>query len=148
MPDLRRHLTAIALAAVGLVVLALLFTSALFALALVAPVVGLLLGWLRVKGALSLWRSGGRFPVGDAVQIIEPSRARGLGLAELASAAGTVAASTVPALWLFESLGAAIAAGVGSVVVLGAASAARRRLLAGASPVEVLPPEERDPFGR
>lgn len=134
----------IVLAATGLVVLALVLASAVFALALVAPVVGAWLAWQKIKTARSLWRSGGRFPVGDAIRIIEPGRARALALAETGAALSTLVAGGVPALWLFVSLGAGVGAGVVAVLGLAWAGHARQKLLESASPIEVLPPEPRD----
>lgn len=146
MRPARRALPAIVSGAVALVVVAVLFTSALFVLALVAPFVGVWLSWQRVKAAASLWRSEGRLPVGNELHIIEPERARRLALADFGTAAGIVIASMVPALWLFVSFGAAVVTGVGSAVVFSVARSARTRLVAGARPVEVLPPDDHRPF--
>lgn len=147
MRPARRALPAIVSGAVALVVVAVLFTSALFVLALVAPFVGVWLSWQRVKAAASLWRSDGRLPVGNELHIIEPERARRLALADFGTAAGIVIASMVPALWLFVSFGAAVVTGVASAVVFSFARSARTRLVAGARPVEVLPPDDHRPFG-
>lgn len=146
MSHVRSALPAVVSGVVALVVLAVVFTSVLFVLALAAPFVGVWLAWQRARAAATLWRSDGRLPVGNELHIIEPERARRLALTDLGSAAGIVAASMVPALWLFVSLGSAVVCGVTSAAVFGLTRAARRRLVAGATPVQVLPPEDDPPF--
>lgn len=141
MPETRRTLPAVVVAAVAIIVIALLFTSAVFVLAFVAPAVGAAFAWVRCRVAWSLWKSRGRFPVGDAIHIIEPGRARLLALAELGSALGTLIAGAVPALLLFVSLPWAVVAGVSATVVFSVSRTSRRRLLETSQPIEVLPPE-------
>lgn len=137
----RRPLHPVVVAAAALIIAALVFTSAIFILAFIAPVVAAALAWGRCRIAWSLWQSRGRFEVGDAIQIIEPRRARLLALTELGSALATLIAGAVPATLLFVSLPWSVVVGVSAVLVFSGAGSARRRLLATSTPIEVLPPE-------
>lgn len=126
---------------VALLVVALVFTSALAVLAFAAPVVGLF--WLGrcVRGAVALWKSGGRLPMPGGVRVVEVSRTRGLALAQVGSGLAGLALASVPSLWLFVSGEAALWAGVGGFALRLVVAAVRRRMLAHLNPVDVLPPE-------
>ena len=135
----RLVVAAIVLAAFGFLV-AILFVSALVALAFVAPLIGFSYLASRIAAAGVLWRSGGRFEIGDGIRIIGASRARVLALLVCLQGAGGLLLSLVPA---------AIAVGapraIGPLLIVGIASHAgarfaRARVLEGANPIDVLPP--------
>lgn len=121
---------------------ALVFTSALAVLAFAAPLVGLFWFVSSVRGAMALWRTGGRLPApGGGVQIVEASRTRGLALTQVGSGLAGLALTCVPALFVFASGWHALWAAVGGTLLRIGATIVRSRLLAGARPVEVLPPD-------
>lgn len=142
MAQSRRPLPSLVVVALALVVTALVFVLGMYVLAIVGPLVGAAFAWVRLHIAWAMWRSDGRFPVGDAIHIIEPARARWLALAEVGSAVATLVAGAVPALLLFVSPFWAVGAGVSAVLLFGVFRRARNRLHATSQPIEVLPPEQ------
>jgi hypothetical protein len=109
-------------------------------LAFVAPFLGVsYLGW-RSNAALELWRSHGRFQIGDGVRVIAAGRARVLAVLTILEGVAGFGLSLVPTFLVFgphlvvvPMLGTAAATLMASRLV-------RRRVMEAAHPVDVLPP--------
>jgi hypothetical protein len=140
MGSLRRLIFALILLAAVAAAFSLLFFAALTVFAIVAPLIGVSYLGLRSTAAVELWRSHGRFQIGDGVRIISAGRARVLGLLSMVEGVAGFGLSFVPALLVFSPgflvvplLGTALATLVASRV-------ARRRVMEASHPVDVLPP--------
>jgi FtsH-binding integral membrane protein len=139
--QVRHPLAVLAFVAATLVFMGLVFLSLAFVVAVVAPVAGLAYLAVRLRVAVSLWRSRGRLPTAGGMQLIGPRRAQGLAAAEVFSGLAGLGLSCVPAFAVLGHAWAAIATGAAAFVVGGAAGRARARALANLQTVEVLPPE-------
>ncbi len=113
-------------------------------LALVAAVLGPVLGitylaW-QVRTAWALWTSRGRVPIADGVRVYPAARLRALAAARALSGLGGLGLGLVPALFVFEHPLLAVVTGGAAVLLLTGAGVAGRKVLAGAQPVDLLPP--------
>jgi hypothetical protein len=141
MEGIRRFLVAFAVLAVFCFLISILFVSALYAFAIFAPLMGLSYLGARLAAANELWKSHGRFPIGDGVRIIGAGRARSLALLFCVEGAAGFALSFVPALFAFNAKVAIVPLFLISLGAQVAARVSRGRVLAGAHAVDVLPPE-------